>query len=114
MKSLFIVFVASAFLFANPEIPTKDISVASEAVSSEYSAAEYIVMEDDIMMNTGTGNGVITAVDIYNLSGDLVLSLSGCGSSSCKFDLSTLSKQSYNVTVNTDTGHSFSGTITLL
>ncbi|MCG8329310.1 MAG: hypothetical protein MI974_16565 [Chitinophagales bacterium] len=77
--------------------------------------ADYIVMEDAILMlvSTDSSNGNIDSVEIRTTSGTLVLTLSGCSSNACRYDLSSLSSANYDVDVSTTTSYTFSGSISL-
>ena len=111
MKSL--LFVAM-LLFGSAGFGMLSNDHTSECENSE-NLADYIVMEDaaQLRVSTDSSNGNIDSVEIRTTSGTLVLSLSGCSSNTCRYDLSSLSSANYDVDVYTTTSYTFSGSISL-
>ena len=72
-----------------------------------------IAMEDDIMMRTSidSSHGTISQIDIYDLSGNLIRTITGCGSTECTSNLSQLNTASYDVEVISSTGFKFTDLI---
>ncbi len=78
---------------------------------------ELIVIEDDVVLLTCTGdeNENIIDIDITSTSSSLeeaTEEVEGCFQPTCRTDISHLSAGNYLVTVSTDAGNSFSGTVT--
>lgn len=115
MKSLLIAIQAVIWIFASQPAQPEPYNYAedSDCFASETTAG-YIVMEDDIMMLTGSNNTseTITEIEVYNSVWQLVYSSSGCGSSECTSNLGSLAKATYSVYVITDVGGIFSGSVT--
>ena len=79
---------------------------ASKNCVAEAFLGGYIVMEDDMMMLTGSNNtgDTIVQIDVQNSLGQTVFSSTGCSSYECLSDLSSLGSAIYDVYVVTDTG----------
>lgn len=116
MKSLLIA-VKVVMLLSLGSQTTKEVAINSSdnCAVEELTTTGYIVMEDDMMMLTGSNNtgDTIVQIDVQNSQGQNVFSSSGCSSYECLSDLSSLSKAIYSVYVVTDTGGIFSGSIRL-
>lgn len=103
MKSQFFVLKAVLLVF----ISFNSITLANTPPGGN------IAMEDDIMMITtvNSSNGTISQIDIFDLSGNLIHSITGCGTTECTSNLSKLNTATYDVHVTTSTGYSFSDSI---
>lgn len=77
------------------------------------SAGGSITMEDEIMMTTSvnSSHGTISQIDIYDLSGNLVSTIIGCGASQCTTNLSKLVTATYDVQITSSTGFNLSGLV---
>lgn len=116
MKSLLLVAKAVMLLsFGSQTTSTEVAANSSESCVIEEFTTGYIVMEDDMMMLTGSNNtgDTIVQIDVQNSQGQNVFSSTGCSTYECLSDLSSLSKAIYDVYVVTDTGGIFSGSIRL-
>ena len=115
MKSLLIAVKVVMLLSIGSQTTTEIATLSSENCVIEEFTAGYIVMEDDMMMLTGSNNtsDTIVQIDVQNSQGQNVFSSTGCSSYECLSDLSSLSKAIYSVYVITDTGGIFSGSIRL-
>lgn len=115
MKSLLIAIKVVALLSIGNQSTTEVKSPSADNSVLEEFTTGYIVMEDDMMMLTGSNNtsDTIVQIDVKNNQGQTVFSSTGCSSYECLSDLSNLSKALYDVYVITDTGGIFSGSIRL-
>lgn len=115
MKSLLIAVKVVMLLSIGSQTTTEVPATSSENCVIEEFTTGYIVMEDDMMMLTGSNNtsDTIVQIDVQNSQGQNVFSSTGCSSYECLSDLSSLSKAIYSVYVVTDTGGIFSGSIRL-
>jgi|GEM_PF-4819204 len=115
MKSLLIAIKVVALLSIGNQSTTEANTLSADNCVLEEFTTGYIVMEDDMMMLTGSNNtsDTIVQIDVKNNQGQTVFSSNGCSSYECLSDLSSLSKALYDVYVITDTGGIFSGSIRL-
>lgn len=115
MKSLLIAVKVVMLLSIGSQTTTEVATVSADNCVTEEFTTGYIVMEDDMMMLTGSNNtsDTIVQIDVQNSQGQNVFSSTGCSSYECLSDLSSLSKAIYSVYVVTDTGGIFSGSIRL-
>lgn len=115
MKSLLIAVKVVVLLSVGSQTTTEEAINSSDNCVLEEFTTGYIVMEDDMMMLTGSNNtgDTIVQIDVKNSQGQNVFSSTGCSSYECLSDLSSLSTAVYNVYVITDTGGIIAGSISL-
>ncbi|NRB46965.1 MAG: hypothetical protein HRU41_04790 [Saprospiraceae bacterium] len=115
MKSLLIAIKVVVLLSVGSQSTTEVASNASKNCVAEAFLGGYIVMEDDMMMLTGSNNtgDTIVQIDVRNSLNQTVFSSTGCSSYECLSDLSSLSTATYDVYVITDTGGIIAGSIQL-
>lgn len=115
MKSLLIAVKVVILLSIGSQGTTEVVSNSSNTGVVEELTTGYIVMEDDMIMLTGSNNtgDTIVQIDVQNSQGQTVFSSTGCSSYECLSNLSSLSKAIYNVYVVTDTGGIIAGSIRL-
>ncbi|MEM6398135.1 MAG: hypothetical protein AAF741_17420 [Bacteroidota bacterium] len=112
MKS--IAFIALLFCFFPTDAASWNASV--ETLEESCAPLSIIVIEDSVMMRTTVSNpsdGVITTITVESLQNGTVVTLGGCGATSCLNDLSGFAAGKYQVDVTTSTSYSFSGVVTV-
>lgn len=114
MKFLILNFLL-VFAFGNTNayvFPTSSNDLAF--VVEEIPGGGVISIEDiDLRVNTGNPSISVEEIKIFDQSGNLVMQVGGCNQQECLVSLSTLAAGTYDVTVTTDSGYTFSGTVTL-
>lgn len=70
---------------------------------------------DDLVMLVNTGNSsiIVDRVEVHDLNDIYITTFSGCGSHKCQIDISSLSADTYEATVYTSIGGSFSAQFTV-
>jgi len=118
MKFLILNFLF-VFAFGNTNayvnvLPTISISNSLILVEKEIPAG-IIIMADEILMRVDTDNSsiIIDNIEVFDQSENLVMQIAGCNAQECLVDISSLGAGTYDVTVTTDNGYTFSGTVTL-
>lgn len=84
------------------------------SASADAPASHTVVVQDVVVLLTDSGNPseVIQLVEVYDGSGNVVLSSTGNGTSRLETELSSLADGTYDVDVTTNLG-GFAGSVTL-
>ena len=113
MKFLILNFLF-VFAFGNTNAYVLPTSNAHLAFIVEELPAGVVTVEDiNLRVNTGDSAIAVDAIEIFDQSESLVMQVGGCNQQECLVNLSTLAAGTYDVTVTTDSGYTFSGTVTL-
>ncbi|MEL6717377.1 MAG: hypothetical protein AAFO82_03250 [Bacteroidota bacterium] len=89
---------------------SKDFITAEEELLGRV-----IIMVDEVLMRVDTDNPslIVDEIDVFDQSGSSVLHVSGCSAQECIVNVGSLAAGTYDVTVTTDSGYTFSGQVTL-
>jgi len=113
MKFLILNFLL-VFAFGNTNAYVFPTSSNDLAFVVEEIPGGVISIEDiDLRVNTGNSSISVDEIQIFDQSENLVMQVGGCNQQECLVSLSTLTAGTYDVTVTTDSGYTFSGTVTL-
>lgn len=74
-----------------------------------------VVITDEILLRVNTSNAsvIVSNIEIFDQSENLVMQVQGCNLQECLADISSLGAGTYDVVVTTNNNYSFSGAVTL-